>query len=316
MCCVLIRERGEVNDSPDPQIGCLLLFCRGLYRRRAGETCIRSLKSGFQNPPQSARPRVWWHWMNGNITKEGIKLDLEWMHRVGLAGFQNFDAALADTAGGRQAPGLHDAGMEGRFQIRHHRRRSVWTWKWRSPVRPAGAKPVARGYPRSEGMKKYVWSETPSSKAASLSVRDSQSSAQQHWRFPEHRHSRCTSAHQAKTKFPSSMQMLWLFAYKKPAGDVISRKAERKNHIKRQFARSRNAVRRRSRKDNDCPDSHSQGRSRGSSTSSPSRRRIRSVTFVTKDSGLDRSLMYHVSAPEKDSRVERRWAYLALHSET
>src|SRR5438105_14764110 len=37
---------------------------------------------------------MWWHWMNGNITKEGIKLDLEWMHRVGLGGFQNFDAAL------------------------------------------------------------------------------------------------------------------------------------------------------------------------------------------------------------------------------
>ena len=53
------------------------------------------LKSGFENPPEGARPRVWWHWMNGNITKEGIKLDLEWMHRVGLGGFQNFDAALA-----------------------------------------------------------------------------------------------------------------------------------------------------------------------------------------------------------------------------
>src|SRR5271167_2523422 len=52
------------------------------------------LKSGFENPPDGARPRVWWHWMNGNITQEGIKLDLEWMHRVGLGGFQNFDAAL------------------------------------------------------------------------------------------------------------------------------------------------------------------------------------------------------------------------------
>jgi hypothetical protein len=41
-----------------------------------------SLKAGFENPPNSARPRVWWHWMNGNITQEGIKLDLEWMHRV------------------------------------------------------------------------------------------------------------------------------------------------------------------------------------------------------------------------------------------
>src|SRR5215472_11671343 len=63
-------------------------------------TCLRaqnssdSLKQGFENPPNGARPRVWWHWMNGNITKAGIKLDLEWMHRVGLGGFQNFDAAL------------------------------------------------------------------------------------------------------------------------------------------------------------------------------------------------------------------------------
>src|SRR4249919_3893018 len=53
------------------------------------------LETGFAKPPNEARPRVWWHWMNGNITKEGIKLDLEWMHRVGIGGFQNFDAALA-----------------------------------------------------------------------------------------------------------------------------------------------------------------------------------------------------------------------------
>jgi hypothetical protein len=53
------------------------------------------LERGFRNPPDSAKPRVWWHWMNGNITREGIKLDLEWMKRIGLGGFQNFDAALA-----------------------------------------------------------------------------------------------------------------------------------------------------------------------------------------------------------------------------
>jgi alpha-L-rhamnosidase/Glycosyl hydrolases family 2, sugar binding domain/F5/8 type C domain len=53
-----------------------------------------TLLQNFQAPPDSAKPRVWWHWMNGNITKEGIKLDLEWMHRVGIGGFQNFDAAL------------------------------------------------------------------------------------------------------------------------------------------------------------------------------------------------------------------------------
>ena len=60
------------------------------YRGAAAQSASDPLMSGFKNPPQSARPRVWWHWMNGNITQEGIKLDLEWMHRVGVVGFQNF----------------------------------------------------------------------------------------------------------------------------------------------------------------------------------------------------------------------------------
>ncbi len=50
--------------------------------------------SGFFNPPDSAKPRVWWHWMNGNVSKEGIKADLEWMKRAGIGGFQNFDAGM------------------------------------------------------------------------------------------------------------------------------------------------------------------------------------------------------------------------------
>lgn len=53
-----------------------------------------ALSAGFRDPPNSARPRVWWHWMNGNITKDGIRKDLEWMHRVGIGGLQNFDANL------------------------------------------------------------------------------------------------------------------------------------------------------------------------------------------------------------------------------
>src|SRR5213079_1933945 len=65
-----------------------------LVARVPGQTPSDTLENGFLNPPDSARPRVWWHWMNGNVTKEGIKLDLEWMKRVGIGGFQNFDAAL------------------------------------------------------------------------------------------------------------------------------------------------------------------------------------------------------------------------------
>jgi alpha-L-rhamnosidase/Glycosyl hydrolases family 2, sugar binding domain len=51
--------------------------------------------SGFQDPPNGARPRVWWHWMNGNIAPEGIKLDLDWMHSVGLGGVTIFEGAIA-----------------------------------------------------------------------------------------------------------------------------------------------------------------------------------------------------------------------------
>jgi hypothetical protein len=53
-----------------------------------------ALDDGFKSPPDSAKPRVWWHWMNGNVTEEGIKLDLEWMKRVGIGGMQTFDAQL------------------------------------------------------------------------------------------------------------------------------------------------------------------------------------------------------------------------------
>ncbi|HEY2976305.1 MAG TPA: glycosyl hydrolase [Pyrinomonadaceae bacterium] len=49
------------------------------------------LEESFVKPPDSAKPYTWWHWMNGNVTKEGITLDLEAMKRVGLGGFQQFD---------------------------------------------------------------------------------------------------------------------------------------------------------------------------------------------------------------------------------
>ncbi len=117
------------------------------------------LQSGFANPPQSARPLVWWHWMNGNITKEGIQLDLEWMHRVGIGGFQNFDAALA-------TPQVVD------------KRLAYMTPEWKDAFKYAttladrlGMEEAIAGspgwsesggpwVPGPEAMKKYVWSET------------------------------------------------------------------------------------------------------------------------------------------------------------
>jgi len=44
------------------------------------------LAGQFANPPASARPWVYWFWLNGNLTKEGITADLEAMQRVGIGG--------------------------------------------------------------------------------------------------------------------------------------------------------------------------------------------------------------------------------------
>lgn len=55
---------------------------------------LLSLDAGFADPPNEARPRTWWHWMNGNVTIDGIGKDLAWMKRIGLGGFHAFDAAL------------------------------------------------------------------------------------------------------------------------------------------------------------------------------------------------------------------------------
>ena len=136
----------------------VLVILFGLTAVQA-QTKPDALKSGFENPPESARPRVWWHWMNGNITKEGIKLDLDWMHQVGLAGFQNFDAAL-------QTP-----------QVVQHRL-AYMTPEWKDAFKYAttvadqlGMEEAIAGspgwsesggpwVPPSEGMKKYVWSTT------------------------------------------------------------------------------------------------------------------------------------------------------------
>jgi alpha-L-rhamnosidase len=141
------QQDGVMNQKPEP------------YRVPKVAPVQLGLEEGFIAPPPSARPRVWWHWMNGNISQEGIRLDLEWMHRVGIGGFQNFDAAL-DTP-----------------QVVDHRL-AYMTPEWKAAFKYAttladqlGMEEAIAGspgwsesggpwVPAAEGMKKYVWSET------------------------------------------------------------------------------------------------------------------------------------------------------------
>ena len=48
----------------------------------------------FNHPPAEARPRCYWYWMNGNITREGILADLEGLAEVGVGGVNYFDIGL------------------------------------------------------------------------------------------------------------------------------------------------------------------------------------------------------------------------------
>ncbi len=43
-----------------------------------------ALERGFFAPPESTKPRCYWYWMDGRISREGITRDLEAMRRVGI----------------------------------------------------------------------------------------------------------------------------------------------------------------------------------------------------------------------------------------
>ena len=59
---------------------------------------VGQLAESFSTPPPSAGVYVWWHWMDGNVTRDGIRKDLLWMKDSGIAGLHQFDA------GGRPVP--------------------------------------------------------------------------------------------------------------------------------------------------------------------------------------------------------------------
>ncbi len=58
-----------------------------------------ALAAGFLSPPPEVRPRTFWLWMNGNVTRDGITRDLEAMQRVGIGGVMMFDGSTYLPAG-------------------------------------------------------------------------------------------------------------------------------------------------------------------------------------------------------------------------
>ncbi len=60
---------------------------------------ISELRQSFATPPASARPWVYWFWLNSNVSKAGITADLEAMRRVGIGGVLIMDVDQGTPAG-------------------------------------------------------------------------------------------------------------------------------------------------------------------------------------------------------------------------
>lgn len=137
-----------------PAFGLALVALAFLTATQASE-----LREGFSHPPDSARPHTWWHWMDGNVDRDGITADLDWMKRIGLGGLQQFDVALGTpqvvdqpirylSAEWKEAfhhavEQAHQHGLE--FAIASSPGFSITGGPWVTP---------------EDGMKKLVWSET------------------------------------------------------------------------------------------------------------------------------------------------------------
>jgi len=65
---------------------------------------VPALDDGWNNPPNSARLRAYWWWLNGNVTWESITHDLEQMKARGFGGAVLIDAGGANQWGNAQVP--------------------------------------------------------------------------------------------------------------------------------------------------------------------------------------------------------------------
>jgi hypothetical protein len=124
---------------------------------QSGET--DALLRGFVDPPNEARPRVWWHWMNGNISTEGIKLDLEWMHRVGVGGVTIFEGAINTPQVVPQRLIYMTPDWKRAFNYAVTTARSM-NMEVAIASSPGWSETGGPWVPASEGMKKMVWSAT------------------------------------------------------------------------------------------------------------------------------------------------------------
>ena len=121
---------------------------------------LAALEREFRDPPDSAKPRAWWHWMSGNVTEQGITADLEWMHRVGIGGMQMFDGDMGAPL--FVAKPVIWMSPEWKSAWRHAAAEADRLHLEMAMAASGGWSETAGPWVKPEqGMKKYAWSETP-----------------------------------------------------------------------------------------------------------------------------------------------------------
>ncbi len=73
--------------------GLITIVIPSQIMKSVAQTGPSALEKSFLQPTNASKPLTWWHWMNGNVSKEGITMDLQAMKNVGLGGFHLFEVS-------------------------------------------------------------------------------------------------------------------------------------------------------------------------------------------------------------------------------
>ena len=119
-----------------------------------------ALESGWKNPPNEARLRAYWWWLNGNVTKASITRDLEQMQAKGFGGALLCDANGASQDGNDTVPhGPTFFSAEWRELYKHTLREADRLGLTISLNIQSGWNLGGPVVTQDDAAKKYVWSE-------------------------------------------------------------------------------------------------------------------------------------------------------------
>jgi hypothetical protein len=130
------------------------------------------LETGWQNPPNEARLRAYWWWLNGNVTKASITHDLEQMKAKGFGGAVLIDAGGAAQDGNANVPhGPTFFTPEWRELYQHALREADRLGLEMSLNIQSGWNLGGPVVSKEDAAKKYVWSELKITGGTNLEVK-------------------------------------------------------------------------------------------------------------------------------------------------